>query len=38
MNKILIIKDDGQVRNSVSLSLESVEYEMLEAATCQEGL
>ncbi len=38
MNKILIIKDDGQVRNSVSLSLESVGYEMLEAATCQEGL
>ena len=38
MNKILIIKDDKQVRDSVSLSLESVGYEVMEAATCQEGL
>ena len=38
MNKILIIEDDKQVRDSVSLSLESVGYEVMEAATCQEGL
>jgi two-component system alkaline phosphatase synthesis response regulator PhoP len=38
MNKILIIEDDEQVRDSVSLSLESVGYEVMEAATCQEGL
>ncbi len=37
MNKILIIEDDDQVRDSVSLSLESVGYEVMEAATCQEG-
>ena len=38
MNKILIIEDDEQVRDSISLSLESVGYEVMEAATCQEGL
>ena len=38
MNKILIIEDDEQVRGSVSLSLESAGYEVMEAATCQEGL
>ncbi len=38
MSKILIIEDDVQVRDSVSLSLESVGYEVMEAATCQEGL
>jgi two-component system KDP operon response regulator KdpE len=38
MNKILIIEDDEQVRACVSLSLESVGYEVMEAATCQEGL
>ena len=38
MKKILIIEDDEQVRDSVSLSLESVGYEVMEAATCQEGL
>jgi DNA-binding response OmpR family regulator len=38
MRKILIIEDDEQVRDSVSLSLESVGYEVMEAATCQEGL
>ncbi len=38
MSKILIIEGDEQVRDSVSLSLESVGYEVMEAATCQEGL
>ncbi len=38
MDKILIIEDDKQVRDSVSLSLESAGYEVIEAATCQEGL
>ncbi len=38
MEKILIIEDDALVRDSVSLSLESVGYEVMEAATCQEGL
>ena len=38
MDKILIIEDDKQVRDSVSLSLESVGYQVMEAATCQEGL
>lgn len=38
MSKILIIEDDQLVRNSVSLSLESAGYEVMEAATCQEGL
>jgi DNA-binding response OmpR family regulator len=38
MSKILIIEDDVLVRDSVSLSLESVGYEVMEAATCQEGL
>ena len=30
MNKILIIEDDEQVRDSISLSLESVGYEVME--------
>ncbi len=38
MNKILVIEDDEQVRDSVSLSLESAGYVVMEAATCQEGL
>ncbi len=38
MSKILVIEDDQLVRDSVSLSLESVGYEVMEAATCQEGL
>ena len=38
MKKILIIEDDELVRDSVSLSLESVGYEVMEAATCREGL
>ena len=38
MDKILIIEDDKQVRDSVSLSLESVGYQVMEAATCQEGI
>jgi two-component system response regulator PilR (NtrC family) len=38
MNKILIIEDDEEVRDSVSLFLESVGYEVMEATTCQEGL
>lgn len=38
MNKILVIEDDKQVRDSVSLSLESAGYEVMEAATCREGL
>ncbi len=38
MNKILLIEDDEQVRDSVSLSLESAGYVVMEAATCWEGL
>jgi len=38
MEKILIIEDDEQVRDSVYLSLESVGYEVMEVATCKEGL
>jgi len=38
MNKILVIEDDEQVRGSVSLSLQSAGYVVMEAATCQEGL
>jgi DNA-binding NtrC family response regulator len=38
MNKILVIEDDEHVRDSVSLSLESAGYVVMEAATCQEGL
>ena len=33
MEKILIIEDDEQVRDSVYLSLESVGYEVMEVAT-----
>ncbi|TFG59632.1 MAG: response regulator [Nitrospirales bacterium] len=38
MKKILVIEDDDQVRDSVSLSLESAGYLVMGAATCQEGL
>lgn len=38
MKKVLVIEDDEQVRDSVSLSLESAGYVVMEAATCQEGL
>ncbi|MEC4681111.1 MAG: response regulator [Nitrospirota bacterium] len=38
MNKILIIENDEQVRDSVSRSLESAGYVVMEAATYQEGL
>jgi DNA-binding NtrC family response regulator len=38
MNKILVIEDDEQVRDSVSLSLESAGYVVMEVVTCQEGL
>ena len=38
MNKILVIEDDELVRDSVSLSLESAGYVVMEAATCHEGL
>jgi DNA-binding NtrC family response regulator len=38
MKKILVIEDDELVRDSVSLSLESAGYDVMEAATCQEGL
>ena len=38
MNKILVIEDDKQVRNSVPLSLESAGYVVMEAAMCEEGL
>ena len=38
MDKILVIEDDQQVRNSVSLSLESAGYVVMEAANCREGL
>ena len=37
MNKILIIENDEQVRDSVSRSLESAGYVVMEAATCQEA-
>jgi len=37
MEKILVIEDDTQVRDSVSLSLEAAGYEVIEAATCEEG-
>ncbi len=38
MDKILVIEDDELVRGSVTLSLESAGYVVMEAATCQEGL
>lgn len=38
MNKILVIDDDIQVRESVSLSLETAGYTVMAAGTCQEGL
>jgi DNA-binding NtrC family response regulator len=38
MNRILLIDDDIQVRESVSLSLETAGYTVMVAGTCQEGL
>lgn len=38
MNRILVIDDDIQVRESVSLSLEIAGYTVMAAGTCQEGL
>ncbi|MDR4460249.1 MAG: response regulator [Nitrospirales bacterium] len=38
MNRILVIDDDIQVRESVSLSLESAGYTVMAAGSCQEGL
>lgn len=38
MNRILVIDDDIQVRESVSLSLETAGYTVMSAGTCQEGL
>jgi len=38
MKKILVIEDDELVRDSVSLSLESAGYDVMEAVTCEEGL
>ncbi len=38
MNRILVIDDDIQVRESVSLSLETAGYTVMAAGTCQEGL
>ena len=38
MNRILLIDDDIQVRESVSLSLETAGYTVMTAGSCQEGL
>lgn len=38
MNRILVIDDDIQVRESVSLSLETAGYTVMAAGTCEEGL
>ena len=38
MNKILVVDEDIQVRESVSLSLETAGYTVMVAGTCQEGL
>ncbi len=38
MNRILLIDDDIQVRESVSLSLETAGYTVMAAGSCQEGL
>jgi CheY-like chemotaxis protein len=38
MNRILIIDDDRQVREAVSLSLEMAGYSVMVAGTSQEGL
>jgi CheY-like chemotaxis protein len=38
VNKILLIDDDIQVRESVSLSLETAGYTVMVAGTSQEGL
>lgn len=38
MNKILVIDDDIQVRESLSLSLETAGYTVMAAGSCQEGL
>ena len=37
-NRILVVDDDIQVRESVSLSLETAGYTVMAAGTCQEGL
>ena len=38
MQKVLVVEDDELVRDSVSLSLESAGYEVMEAASGLEGL
>jgi DNA-binding NtrC family response regulator len=38
MNRILVIDNDIQVRESVSLSLETAGYMVMAAKSCQEGL
>lgn len=38
MNRILLIDDDIQVRESVSLSLETAGYTVMTAGSCLEGL
>ncbi|MGP0591861.1 response regulator [Nitrospira sp. T9] len=38
MNRILLIDDDIQVRESVSLSLETAGYTVMAAGSCREGL
>lgn len=38
MNRILVIDDDIQVRESVSLSLETAGYTVMAAGSCLEGL
>ena len=38
MNRILVIDGDVQVRESVSLSLETAGYTVMAAGSCQEGL
>lgn len=37
-NRILVVDEDIQVRESVSLSLETAGYTVMVAGTCQEGL
>jgi len=38
MKRILVIDDDIQVRESVSLSLETAGYTVMASGNCQEGL
>ncbi len=38
MDRIIVIDEDKQVRDSVSLSLEMAGYKVLRAASCPEGL